>query len=259
MNPTASKKLLRLLLALSFGLSALFVLLARLYTVSCTDIVMMYTAWPEVLEILVNMVECVIFGFAYAILIWAAYRKPEGGIRRYIIVYFCSVLFKYLANYLVTWLTDTGMSVQYLLENLSYILIYTAIELLQAAVVLLVIVRTMKKHHAFIERQTRIAANLPDVSVDARSYVFPFTKLLTWKNPLQKCALAGGGTIALFKMVSRLIYDISYGLPTSVADGLWIVAYYLLDVFVGFAVCLLITYLLMMFDSREQKASGKTA
>ena len=254
MNPTASKKFLRLLLALSFGLSALFVLLARLYTVSCTDIVLMYTALPEVLEILVNTLECAIFAIAYAILIWIAYRKPAEGLRKYVVVYACSVLFKYLANYLVTWLTDTGMSAQYLLENLSYILIYTAIELLQAALVLIVIVRTMKGYHAFIARQMRIAANLPDVTVDARSYVFPFTKLLTLQNPLQKCALAGGAVVALLKMISRLIYDISYGMPTSVADGLWIVVYYLLDLFVGFAVCLLITYLLMTFDSREQKA-----
>jgi len=254
MNPTASQKLFRLLLTLTFGLSALFVLLARFYTVSCTDIALMYTALPEVLEILVNATECVIFAFAYAILIWVAYRRPKCGIRRYVIGYACSVLFKYLANYLITWLTDTGMSAQYLLENLSYILTYTVIELLQAALVLVVIVRTMKGYHTFIERQMRIAANLPDVTVDARSYVFPFTKLLTFQNPLQKCALAGGAVVALLKMVSRLIYDISYGLPTSVADALWIAVYYLLDIFVGFAVCLFITYLLMAFDSREQKA-----
>jgi len=36
-------------------------------------------------------------------------------------------------------------------------------------------------------------------------------------------------------------------------DGLWMVIYYLIDVFAGFAVCLLITYLLMIFDSKENK------
>lgn len=256
MNQAASKKLLRLLLIFSFGLSALFVMLARLYAVSCTDITIMYTAWPEVLEIVVNLVECVIFGIAYAVLVYAAYRLPEGGLKPYIIAYFGSVLFKYIGNYLVTWLTDTTMSADYLLENLTYILIYVAMELSQAVLVLLIIWRTMKAYHAFIERQMRIAANLPGAEVDVRTYAFPFTKLISLKNPLQKCALGSGALVSVYKIVSRVIYDVSYGAPTSVADALWMLVYYLTDIFVGFAVCLLITYLLMSFDRRENRSKN---
>ena len=111
----------------------------------------------------------------------------------------------------------------------------------------------MKAYHAFIERQQRIAANLPGSEICARTYAFPFSSLLSLKNPLQKCAFWSGVWITAFKMASRLIYDFSYGLPTSLTDALWILIYYLLDLFTGFAVCLLITYLLMSFDSREQR------
>lgn len=253
MAQTNYQKLLRALLLLSFGLSALFVILAKIYTIACSDVVIMYTAWPEVVEILINVLECGLYGIAYAFLIYAAYRFPEERLTKGVLIYGGSVLFKYMANYLVTWITDTGMSSEYLLENLSYVLIYTAIELLQAALVIILLCRTMKAYHEFVAHQQRVAANLPGTEVTVRTYVFPFRALLSWNNPLQKCALWSGIVVTVFKSVSRLIYDISYGFPTSVVDGLWMVIYYLLDVFAGFAVCLLITYLLMIFDSKENK------
>ena len=253
MNQALYQKKFRELFWLSFGLSALFVVMARIYTVACSDILIMYTAWPEVIEILVNALECGIYGISYAYLIYAAYRFPDESIAQLALVYSGSVLFKYVSNYVMTWLTDTGMSAEYLLENLSYILIYTAMELAQGALVLLVVWKTMSAYHAFIARQMRIAQNLPDVTVSARTYVFPFTALFSWKNPLQKCALWSGIMVSGFKILSRLIYDISYGFPISVIDGLWMVISYLIDIFVGFAVCLFITYLLMRFDAKELK------
>ncbi len=254
MNQTAQKNLLRRLTLLSFGLSALFVILARIYVICCSDIVLMYTAWPEVLEILTNILECAIYGIAYAYLIYATYKFPDGGLSPFVLVYFSSVLFKYIANYLVTWITDTGMSASYLIENLSYILIYTAMELAQAGLVLLITYFTMRTYHRFISRQIQIAKNIPGgQEITTRTYVFPITKLFSLQNPLQKCAFLSGAMVSAFKIVSRLIYDISYGWPTSVVDALWMITYYMFDLFVGFAVCLLITYLLIQFDHDEQK------
>ena len=251
MNSISSRKLLKLLALFSFGLSLLFVILARVYTVSCSNIVMMYTAWPEVFEIVVNLVECTLFGVAYAILIYAAYRFPDNKITSFVTVYFASVLFKYISNYLVTWISDTGMSIDYLLQNLLYILIFTGIELLQATLVLLVLHTTMKGYHAFVVQQQRIAVQFPATEISVRTYAYPFYALFSLKNPLQKCAFWSGAFITLFKMASRLIYDFSYGLPTSVTDALWMVIYYLLDIFIGVAVCLFITYLLMAIDHRD--------
>ena len=253
MNQALYRKMLRGHSLFCFGLTALFVVLAKVYTITCTNVLIMYTAWPEIIEILVNVLECVIYGIAYAFFIYVAYRLGTNMLTKFALIYGGSVLFKYIANYIMTWLTDTGMSADYLIENLSYILIYTAIELVQAGLILFVIVRTMTAYHAFVAKQMKIAQALPDVQISARTYVFPFTALISNKNPLQKCAFVGGAVVTGFKIVSRLIYDISYGWPTSVADGLWMLIYYLIDFFAGLAVCLLITYLLMRFDANEQK------
>ena len=256
MNHTFSQKIPRKLAILSFGLSALFVVLARLYTVSCADIVFMYTVVPELLEILVNLLECAIYGIAYGLCIYAAYRDSARLFRRCALIYGGSVLFKYLGNYFMTWITDTHMSASYLLENLLYIFLYTLIELAQAAIILLVILRAMKSYHTFIAKQQRIAQALPDAKITLRTYAFPFSKLISLKNPLQKCAFWAGTTVTIFRIVSRLIYDISFGLPTSLVDALWIVVYYLLDFFVGFAVCLLITFLLISMDQKDSDLSN---
>lgn len=253
MNQTLYRKMLKTHSLLCFGLTALFVILAKVYAVTCTNVLIMYTAWPEVIEILINLLECVIYGIAYAFFIYIAYRFSVRGLIKFVCIYGGSVLFKYISNYILTWLTDTGMSADYLLENLSYVLIYTVIELAQAGLVLFVICRTMTVYHAFVAKQMRIAQALPDAQVNMRTYAFPFTALISSRNLLQKCALVSGITITGFKIVARLIYDISYGWPTSVVDGLWMVIYYMIDIFAGFAVCLLITYLLMRFDAGEQK------
>ena len=185
MNQTVPAKLSRLLLYLSFGFSALFVVLARIYTISCSDILIMYTAWPEVIEILINILECVIYGIAYAFLIYAAYRFPEVGVAKFVWIYTASVLFKYISNYIVTWMTDTGMSADYLIENLTYILIYAAMELAQMGLVLLIVWRTMKSYHAFVARQARIAANLPGVEVNS-SFKWNKFEFISNKNKKQK-------------------------------------------------------------------------
>ena len=253
MNPIFYHKLKKRLAIFSFGLSALFILLANLYAVSCADIVLMYTALPEILEIIINVLECGIYGIAYAILIYAAYAFTPKKLPGLIAIYGGSVVFKYIANFLVTWITDTGMSAEYLAENLSYVLIYIGIELVQALLILLVIYRTMKRYHDFIARQQKVAATLPDTTVTPRTYAFPFTKLFSLKNPLQTCAFWSGVTVSSFKVISRLIFDISYGMPADALDALWMLLYYLFDLFAGFAICLLITYLLMSFDRSEQK------
>ena len=252
MSQTICKKMFKWLTFLSFGLSALFVILARIYTVFCSNVTIMYTAWPEVLEILVNVLECSIYGISFAFIIYAAYRFLESGSFRFVAVYAGSVLFKYIANYVVTWITDTGMSMEYLIENLTYVLIYAAIELAQAALVIWMIYRTMNHYHEFIKGQMKIAATLPGAEISVRTYVFPFSSLISWRNPLQKCALWSGIVISAFKIISRLIYDVNFGWPSSVVDALWMLIYYLLDLVVGLAVCLLITYLLMRFDSAEK-------
>lgn len=251
MNHTLYRKMLRWLLGLSLGLSALFVIMARVYTVFCSNIVIMYTVWPEIMEILVNVLECGIYGIALAFLIYLGYRFPEEGIWHGSLIYGGSICFKYIANYLVTWITDTGMSSDYLIENLTYILIYVAIELAQASLIIFVIHRTLADYHQFVVGQMKIASTLPGAEVSARTYAFPFSALISRKNPLQKCALWSGIVISTFKIISRMIYDVNYGWPSSLVDGLWMIIYYLIDVVVGIAVCLFITYLLMRFDHAE--------
>lgn len=253
MDLAVSKKLSKYLWIFSFGLSALFLILARLYTVSCADIIFMYTIVPELLSILVNVVECLLFGIAFAIWIYAAYQAPKGTLGRLFAIYTGSVFFKYVGNYILTWITDTGMSPDYLLQHLTYILIFIAIELLQAGIVLLIIWKTMSAYHVFLQRQMRIAANVPGAEINARTYVFPFSELISLKNPLQKNAFWCGCVISIFKVVSRLISDISYGWPASIMDAMWMFIYYFADLFVGFAVCLLITYLLITFDHRTHR------
>ncbi len=252
MDQTTHKKKLLQLFLLTFGLSALFVLLARLYTITSSDVMVMYTIWPEIIYISINVLECSVYGIAYAYLIYVAYRFWDK-LPLFALCYGVSVCFKYLLNCLVTWIVDAGMSSEFLLDNLWVVFVYIAIELLQASIFVFLLWLTMRKFHAFVAQQAKIAVKLPGTEVTARTYAYPFTSLLSLQNPLQASACYGGLIVTGFKVISRLISDINVGWPVSLADALWILLYYTLDIFAGFAVCMLITYLLIRFDQISQR------
>ena len=66
--------------------------------------------------------------------------------------------------------------------------------------------------------------------------LLPFKRLFDLSNPLLASAFASGAVMALAKIATRVIYDIYVGLPSSLVDLLWMVVYYLLDVFTGLVI-----------------------
>ena len=71
---------------------------------------------------------------------------------------------------------------------------------------------------------------------------FPFKKTFDLHNPLQRSAFIMAIIMGSIHIASRIIYDLYYGLPSTLVDLLWMVTYYLSDV-----VSALIMYLIAIF------------
>jgi hypothetical protein len=59
-----------------------------------------------------------------------------------------------------------------------------------------------------------------------------FDKLLYFKEPFNRAILSIGIVLSAIKIVTRLLYDISYGTPSSLVEILWMVFYYSLDMLI---------------------------
>lgn len=257
MEKTAlSRKLFCILITLSFGLSTLFVALAKCYTLLATNIAFMYTILPGLLNILNSIIQWSIFAIAYAIIIFIMYAEGPSAGKRFILAYGGSVIYKYLFNFLISWLTDRVALSDIFWQNLGYIGIYILIELTQLTIVILFVRAIMAAHHRFLKGQRHLAEDVLHTELDERAYTFPFKKLLTRRNVLQKSALYTGLTLSVFKIVSRIIYDISYGAPDSLTQVFWMIFYYIADIVVGLITTLFITYLFMMMDNFQQKLAN---
>lgn len=250
-----SRKLFWLLCILSFGLSTAFVILAKCYTLAWSDVTTADTVLPILLDYLSKIAEWCLYITAYAIIFYELYTEGVAPARKFIFVYAGSVFFKYLLNYLVTWITDAGMSSEYLADNLTYIGIYIGIEWLQLLFIMLMAVSSAKAYHKFLAGQRKLAATLPNYTLEERNYTFPFKKLFSTENVLQKNALWAGFVLTVFRVVSRMIYDITYGAPSDAADLMWMIFYYTVDIVVGMVSIIAITALFMRFDKMEQKSA----
>ena len=90
----------------------------------------------------------------------------------------------------------------------------------------------------------------------AQKDVPTITKVFDKENPLQVCALLAGALLSLVKIVSRIIYDVSYSLfigpPESLGEILAMVIYYLSDVSIAFVSYALIIVALKLFDGSRK-------
>ena len=133
-------------------------------------------------------------------------------------------------------------------EDLLTALIYIILELLQCALVVLIastiLFRAKRREEIRIE-----AAKRAKKEYSPYAEYFPFSKLLNFKNPIQKAAFWVASVPMLVKIGSRLIYDIwftvMYGFYEGGIDILWMLLYYSLDV-IGYGVIVYFTLLLLL-------------
>jgi hypothetical protein len=85
----------------------------------------------------------------------------------------------------------------------------------------------------------------------AKNACLPFEKLYESSNPLQKASLLTGILLASIKVLTRVIYDIGYGAPTSILDLLRMIVYYLSDVLICVIIYLASLLLIMYFDKKN--------
>ncbi len=264
-TPVSQGKLLKntritmLILGLFFG--TLFALvLAPLYLESINNIGFGFDFLPDILDALMLLCHLASFFVGYAIISYSFFRFSPKKSLPAIFIFVGTTAYKYILNLVAGWLLFDGIPTKTSEINLALLSVSSNIvlELLQHAIVIIicyVIIRKALPAYFLKEKQMR---KIGDEKFDLRECVFPFTEVYSSKNPLQRSALYSALIITALQIAQLLIHDIFVGgLPSSLPDALWMIAYYVGSVIVGALCYLFMILVITRLDSHELKLREK--
>lgn len=245
------------MLITTFAASALIsFVLTPLYSVFASDVIYGYTIIPELIRAAIDLLDIALMSVAFSIITVALFMKKRPT--RFMLIYVASVLFRRLSLILVTFVTNGQVSIDDVLMSVSDLIF----ELILLAVIFAFSAYVFRKYCKSTLLKAKASALFGDgEGSDDVSALYPFKKIYSRSNPLQTCLLRNGIILSAVRIISRIIWDISYGAPSDAGEVLLMAAYYLSDVVIvviSYALsCLLISCLYRLYQKRSAKELGE--
>ena len=254
---TLYKKITLFFFLTSFVLITAYIgAVAPLYIYFANNVLYMGTILPELFSVLSSAVDVLVFAVVYGTSIYAIYRFTVKRIARIPVIYGALILYKNIGNLIFTYVTD-GLPSKSILPDLLNIGIYILLEFLQYTVVLLIagkILTNARKR----EEIRKNAADRAKKKYESMTEYFPFSKVMSFKNPIQKALFWVAFVPMSVKVASRIWYDIwfflQYGLYDGFKDFLWMFLYYSMDI-LSYGV--LVYFLMMLLLLQMKKSDDK--
>lgn len=242
----------RLLITLLISSAAFLVLssliLTPLYIQACSDVLYATTVIPELLEIVIDIVDVAAYSVCFATVIYSIFKfsfKRSVGL---ILLYCAYVFLKYLSNLVISSVVEGRFSP----SDVIYVLIYFALDIFIFSVILLISFTFVRKYYEKREVIEKANKTLGQRTATVYEELFAAKKFFSPKNPLHCSALLTGIILSAAKILSRIRYDIYIGAPTSLADAMWMVAYYVSDILIAVIVYVISTYMFVRFEENKR-------
>ena len=217
------KKYRIILIAATFVLFTLYAcLLVPMYVQLSADTLYRDSIIVDLLYYAQESIDYIVFFVVYPITVYSIYErgfKKSGGLMT---IYPLAVLYKYIANYIASCITDGALpSLEVFLKfDIWYTLATVVIEVGQYMLIALwahIIFKDVRRIFAVREK----AALAQGHTVDFRDEVFPLTRLLSLRHPMQKALLSSAVTVTVFRIVMYAIYQFTLIVYNGFNDG-WI-------------------------------------
>ena len=269
MNPSESKfniiekklhtRLEIWLVCISTGLYLLFAFgLAPLTDMISNDKTIGIPYIANILDILQVVLNVAAFFTCYAIVEYSLCRFKFSKAVIFVTTFSVATLLKY-GLYMVSsfFIFDSVPSTSEALKNaIGQFATNALIELAQFLIVTVLSFFIINKHKKVTDIAVRKAEKI-GVDFDPRTRIFPFKKLLSFKNPLQFSAFITATVVSSFMIVNRLIYDIwlifnlNQGLPGGWVDVLWMIVGYGSDILCGIVGYFIMIFILNKADTQD--------
>ncbi len=210
------------------ALNTVFALvLAPLY--SSNNIVVNFDYMKDILELLMLILHLSSFFLAYAVTTYSIFRFSLKETVPTIIIFSLLTAYKYGLNLVAGWFiydsiptasSEIRLSIMSTASN-------TVLELLQYAIIILIITTVIGRAMPAIMLRKKQMEKINGEAFPIREGVFPFKKIYSSSNPLQRSALFSAVAVIILRVGQFIIYDIFIGgVPESLTDAMWMIAYY---------------------------------
>ncbi len=248
-NKTRKRLSRTLIISAAILFSLISFVLSPLYTYTCSDVLYAVTALPEIIEIVIDITEVVAYAVCFATIIYSIFKFSLGSSVKLMVTYCAAVFLKYTANLIISFIWDGAVST----PDFVYVFVYFALD----AVILLTIVAFsssfIRKYHEKRTVTKKSNNTLGKATPSIQEELFDGKKIFILSNPLHRSALAAGIVLSAIKIVTRILFDISLGAPTSVSDTLWMITYYVSDILIAIIVYAISVYMFTHFNAKEQE------
>ena len=202
-------------------------LLAFIYSSVSNNIVYMYSALMYVLEIGLELLDIAVYAVAFGFFVFAAQQYGFANSIPFFVSYAALTAARRLLSLVLELLFAGAIDA----SDFVSIGVYFVLDMLTLGVVLVIVAYEFGKYGKYLNEWNKAQRDRGKEQLPPALY--PFEKLYGRTNPLQVCALKIGILLSSAKILSRIIFDVFYGTPTSLSEALIMVVYYLSDILIG--------------------------
>ena len=208
-------------------------ILSPIYTQISSDIVLMYTILPIIVDYLIIVFDIIYVSILFAVISCSAYNTfkiEESKNTGFLLA--CAVVFlKHVLNFTVSSIVDNYIDVAF---DIPLTLILILLDVISLFIVKAVALKKCKKHFNHAKRMQKAAKYLENVVYDENAEIYPFGSLLNYKNPIIFPIFVGIIITISVLLLQRLYADfIMIGMPGSFFEVAEIVIAYLSDILLG--------------------------
>ena len=200
---------------------AIYITLAWLYTQASTNVLFMDGWLPFFMRLLLELIDVTVFASAYFCIIYSFFRMSKKDACLFPIVYLTLTFLRRSASLLIEFIVSGYIGS----EDLLSLGLYYFLDVIQIVVVIAIVLYEASKCNNFINAHRKAGIDAP--------HFLPFTSVINKNNPLQRCSFKLAVMISGIKIFTRIISDLYYGAPKSLAEALVMLAYYSADLLNG--------------------------
>lgn len=255
-NKSAARRMLRTVFcvaALGFGIKSL--ILHPVFIQLASNVAFQNAWYTNILYYLIDggLIDLAVFAVCYPATAYSIWKDGMKESRPVVLSFSLITACKFVLNYLMSCLTDTGFpDVDEFLRDLPPILLLLLLELLQYAAVIALIFLAGKRYES---RVTAAELRGKLTETQAPAPVFPMTRLVSFRNPLQFTAFWTSVILFLSRELGYHVYEITLYLNFGSTDGWADMLLNLLgDIAIGVLVYFAAILLLPRFHSKESNS-----
>lgn len=219
-NTPAVRRMLKtvfLVAALGFGIQSL--ILHPVFIQLASNVAYKNTWYTTILYYLIDggLIDITVFAVCYPATAYAIWKDGMKASRPIVVTFSLITACRFMLNYVMSCLTDTGFpDMDEFLRDLPPILLMLLLELLQYAIVMFLAVLASTRYDSRVAA-AELRKGLTEENMPAP--VFPFTKLVSFRNPLQFTAFCTAVILFLSRELGYHIYELTLYVNFGSTDG----------------------------------------